>query len=1038
MLLIVLLAMYSSLGRLLLGNLSQYQPQLISALNSRLNLNLEVDSLSGSWRSLSPSIIATGVRLAGTETIPTGLAFERLALEIDVFDSLRSLSPRLFLLSATGGELHLEVDAQGGISLAGLPQTGAGANVDMLLDFLFNAEAIAIDQTAVTLHHPDVNRQSFIEGRLERDGEFRRARLTVQAPARKSVFRLTGEGRGRSRDIDSFTGMIHLQGRIGDISLYRDLASLADMDPHAGAVNSELWLALDQGRLRVAADLDGTGIALSRTGPQPRDVNLDAFSVTAVTEQRDGRWNFRARDLTLSRGDGSVTIERLAGSFGDDALSLRLADLELGTLAGYLRRAGLLPETLEDVLGRLSPTGKVATAEFSLAGLAGPRDWQLAMNFSELDVKPWRGAPGLKSASGYALLSAERGLVQLSSSDFSMAFPKVFKQPLAYSAMTGELAWDIDNEAFRLRSGPFKAVAEEGDICGLFSLKIPRVEMPAGAEMDLLVSIRNSETRFRDKYLTYKLNPDLLDWLEDGVDAGHIQEAGFIYRGALIERPEHRSVQLFLDVDDTRIDYHPQWPAAEDFAGLILVDNAEVDAFGSARILSSRVSDAHIALRPNPDNSLRLFLRANMAGSAQDGLDIVNQSPLRERVGDSFSDWVLQGELASRLSLEMDLRNTGLEPHVELLTDWREVDVVMTNVDLTLEQVTGELRYNTGEGFTATSIAGSLWNENFTGVVSQGRSGDSLNALDIALRGPVSAESVRGWLELPALALAQGRTDAELHIRVPADEADGGPRLLVSSQLQGISLDLPPPWGKPADTARSLRVSFPLAPGARRVSVDLASQLYLDLDLDDAGLTGGNLGFGRLVGPGDRGRFWIGGDVGKLDWAVWESFLDRYFPEDSDGTVLGGIRDLQVAELVLFDRHVQDVSLGGLQSPDDWQIDFDTDWVAGSVTLPDPLDRIDLDLSRLDMQGLDRILASDPGFSSDAALPVTQIRIEQLYDGDALWGNVSFGLREAGANLHFEGIRGELRHLILGADGEEGMRLDWLGGTADGGSAERT
>ncbi|MEM0953135.1 MAG: DUF3971 domain-containing protein, partial [Pseudomonadota bacterium] len=1037
MLLIVLLAMYSSFGRLLLGNLSQYQPQLLSALNARTGLALNVDSLTGSWRSLSPSITATGLRMLGSDKVSDGLLFEQVEVEIDVFGSLRSLSPRLFMLRARGGELHLEVSAEGRVNLMGLAPTGQGPELNAVLDFLFNAEALTLDKTRLIFHYHDDVRETFVEGRLQREGDYRRARLSVQAPSRKSLFQLIAEGEGKTRGLDGFEGLLHLHTRVGDLSLYSDLAAMTEIDDLAGELTGDFWLKVDRGEFSLVSSLDAAGLSLRPTSDARESLSLDALSVTAATEWTDENLHFRAKDLRLSRQGNSVTIDRLSGQFGEDGLTLRLADLRLGTLAAYLRGAGLLPDTAEDVLAKLSPSGRIATAEFSLNELSGARDWQLAMNFSDLDVEPWRGAPGLVNAAGYAVLTADTGRVQLGSSDFSMAFPKVFKEPLHYAAVTGELAWLLDEEAFRLRSGPISASAEEGDIRGLFSLKIPRVEMPAGAEMHLMVSIRNSESRFRDKYLTYKLNPDLLAWLEDGVDAGTVLEAGFIYRGALIRRPEYRSVQLYLDVDDTRIDYHPEWPEAEAFSGLILVDNVDVDAFGRAQILSSAVENAHIALRPNPDKSLRLFLTADMQGSAQDGLDIVNGSPLRDLIGDSFANWELAGELDARLSLAMDLRENLDAPSVRLRTHWRDVNIHMRDVDLLVENITGQLFYDTPVGFSGKSISGSLWGEPFQGEVRQGRSGNALNDLDIKLQGAVTAESVQRWLELPTLQLAQGRTQAELHVVVPTGVGQKGEasqrslgskvpgaHLQVESKLRGVSLDLPAPWGKNADSDATLKITMPLSPGPRRLSMSLDSETYLDLDLSPDGLTGGALGFGAPLNLPRSDRIWIGGRIERLDWATWEAFLDRYFPEGEGSPVLAGIQDLRVDELLLFERQFSDVSLGGLQSAESWRLDFDTAWVTGSATLPDALDQIDLALTRLELQGFTAFMEAENGASDSEALPLTTISINQLYDGDDLWGELNFTLREDGPNLHFENIRGELWHLSLGA--EEGMQLDWL------------
>ncbi len=1023
---IVLLAVYSSFGRLLLGNLSQYQSLLLESVNERLSLRLEIDELRGSWRSLSPRITATGVRLRADTSTPAALLFDELVLEIDVWSSVASLSPRLHRLRAIGGELQIDVSDEGAVSLHGLPPPEESGGVEALREFILNAYILELTDTQLTLHSGGASRQSQLEGRLERDGDFRRASITVEAPERNSRFQITGEGRGSLRSLERFDGMFHLHSTIGDISHYSDLLELVDVHPLSGNVRNDVWLRLSDGAVEWVAEVDATNLSLRQTEPVERNIDLDTLSVTLGANLRKGRWHFQARDFSLSRSEREVRIDRLSGVYGDDSLTLRLADLQLGTLSDYLRTAGLLPETAEDVLAKLSPSGKLSSAEFTLEELSSARDWQLAMNFSELDVEPWKGAPGLVNASGYAELQADRGRVQLGSSDFSMSFPKVFREPLDYSEVSAELVWSIDDDAFRIRSGRFTARGEEGDAVGVFALKLPRSEQPAGAEMDLMVSLQDTDSRYRDKYLSFKLSPTLLAWLEDSVDSGRVAEAGFIYRGSLIRRPKRRTVQLYLDIEDARIKYHPDWPAAESFDGRILIDDATVDVYGRrGRILDSSVEFARIALRPNADASLRLALSAKVTGAAQDGLDVVNQSPLREIVGDSFSDWELEGDLVSELALEMDLKPDAAAPLVTYDGSWDAVTVSMTDLDLALEDVSGAFQYDSQQGFQSKALEGQLWGQDFVGSVTQGRQDNGLAPLDIALRGAVSADSVKDWLDLDALRLAVGETAAELHIKVPAE---GAPQLTVTSDLHGVALDLPGPWAKTAEERNELQIVMPLTKETKRLELMLDGAAFLGIDLGSDGMTGGSLGFGRPQDTIAPGRFWLGGNLETLDWDAWELFLDTYLAGESEMAVLAGLRDLQIGELRLFQRRFKDVLLSGRQEESNWTFDFTTDWVEGAVRLPDDLAEIELELRRMDMSALTAFTRNEQGLLNVGAeaLPPMRIAVDQLYSGGTLLGDLSFTLRETAPNLHFENIRGELQHLQLG--GDQGMRLDWLRG----------
>lgn len=1027
-LLVVVLAFYSSVGRLLVSNVSRYQDQILQEVNDRLDITLEVDELSGSWRSLSPSLVARGVRMLGDDHAPTGLEFDELSLELDVLDTLRTLSPKLYILEVSGGRAHADIDENGRVSLAGIVSRGQVDIGEKLNDFIFNAERLTLSNVALELHSADATRLSYLEATLRRDGAFRRVNLYLQAPDRKSWFRLAAEGEGTLADFSGFDGLLHLKSEIGDLALFPDVLARAGIEPVGGSLQGDLWLRIDRGDVKVATRASGRAIALRRAGSDADNIEFEQVDFLAGAQYLDETWEFRVRDLEVHGAGRQVSIDRLTGSFGEDRLSLRLADLNLGTLSRYLEGAGLLPDTARDVLGKLSPQGELETAEFTLDGLSGERDWRLATNFSNVDVEAWKGAPGLTNASGYAELAALEGSVQLSSSEFSMAFPSVYREPLDYQSFSAELKWQVLDDAFRIRSGPFIAQAEEGEVRGLFALELPRIETPTGSEMDLMVSLRDTHPDYRRKYLPYKLNPGLLEWLEPSIGEGKILQAGFIYRGSLVRSPERRTVQLFFNLQDTRVDYHPEWPSLTDLDGIVLIDDSHVDVHGArGKLLDSEVTDVVVRVRQDDANQLHLSVDASMEGGAGDGLAVVNNSPLRQQVGDSFADWQLDGELDTHLKLDMNLSDNAEPPQVDLVANFSGVDVSMGSLNLEVGSVSGRLEYRSDTGFSGDNFRGRMWGKPLEASIRQGREGDGLADLDIAVTGPVAADSLREWLELDLLRLAQGETRAEMHIRVPAE---GGARLEVKSDLQGVSLDLPTPWSKLADERRVLRVEMPLAAGPRTLDLAFEEAAFLALDFDEQGLAGGNLGFGAPLDQRRQGRFLLGGQLAFMSWDEWDAFIEKYLADDEPGAILSVIRRLEIDKLSIFGRDLEKVILSGTESADSWRFDFITAWAAGSLLVPDNLSRLEVDLERLDVGGFVAVLQAEAGpLSGDSPLPPTSVSIASLHRGDDEWGDLSFTLRQSGDNLHFESVKGTLRNLGLG--GEEGMRLDWLRGAEE-------
>ena len=80
-----------------------------------------------------------------------------------------------------------------------------------------------------------------------------------------------------------------------------------------------------------------------------------------------------------------------------------------------------------------------------------------------------------------------------------------------------------------------------------------------------------------------------------------------------------------------------------------------------------------------------------LSGSAADGLRVVNESLLGELVGGVFSEWAADGELETRLQLELNLGDKTVAPSVDVHTRWRDVDLLINPGGLQLESLEQQL-----------------------------------------------------------------------------------------------------------------------------------------------------------------------------------------------------------------------------------------------------------------------------------------------------------------------------------------------------------
>jgi uncharacterized protein (TIGR02099 family) len=1028
----VLLALYISVGRFLTSNVAVYQTEILRELNARLDFVLEADDLRGSWSYLTPHLELRGLRLLGDRHAPVALQMDELKLGFDVLETLRTLRPQLISMSGTGLRLHADLEEGGSFSLPGIPP---GGSVGLrLLRFILNTQRLQLEDVVVSLHQDERFWDIHSSLKLRRDEDFRRFNMSVLTPSQQSWFRVVAEGVGEPTDFASFAAGVHVRLFVPEAEQFSDLTELAGVVVSGGKLEGELWLNLEPGELRSAADFSAVNLRMLSVSDPDRPIQLEELSATVRADYGEDGWTFGASNVLARDPKQEFSLATANAEYGDGRLLLRTSEVDISRLCLYLTEENLLPRNLENVVATLKPAGDLKRLQLVISDTTESMEsWELSANFEDLAVESWRGAPVLERAAGYLRMDAGTGLVQLRSQDLGMGFPKLYEHMLDYDEFEAELRWQVGRDWFRLYSGPFHGVGEEGEVQGLFSLTAPLQPSLVGPEMELMVGLSDAHPRHRSKYLPYTMSEKLLDWLGDSIGEGRISDGGFIWRGSLRKGAKAmRTIQAYFNVAETELVYHPDWPPLSEIEGNIVIDDVQVDVWAArARLYDSMAENVTVSLRQDQDLQLILAVDANVTGDAGDGLMVVNQSPLRKLVGDSFIDWRLRGDLQTRLQLEMNLSDPEVPPRVDLQTVWDQVELDTGPIGLVIEGITGILEFDSSTGFRADDLRGTLWQQAITAQVRQGGLGDGLDELDIAISGTVRAEDLRGWLNLDLLRLASGAAPAEMHIRIPPGE---GARLEIGSDLQGIELDLPGSFAKEADTARALELGMPLAGSPRKLELKLGDAMYLDLLLGEGGYEGGALGFGSAPQPLESGTFTITGRLEHLAWESWSGFVDNYVGlGDSSYTagLLLAVRDLSVGELEALGLSVRDVELDAQQLDDSWKLEFMVPWMKGSLSFPFDLSSAELDLDRLDLAGIDPELQNSVGRLEDSGdemfiLPPAEVTIAELSDREGRWGDLAFAFRQEGKNYHLDNIRGNMRGLLLG--GEEELRLEWIRG----------
>ena len=1135
---VISLAILVQTGRILSPQVGKYSPQIGDWLSERLGAPVQLEHISLRWQALEVALQIDGLKIGAAGQVK----LERGLFHLDLLASLWNRELIWKNLEADGFSAQLEQRGEGGWQVQGFPLVTAPAGSDaqsaMRLGdpariFQLGPKVLVRDASiGLTLTDGQSATLDLREILLENSGEFHRlvARAFVTGAmeslnAKEESLRLVLEGRGNPRNSEEFSlkGYVQLNELLVDADLVGLLYQLSPLPeklywPGRKLAGGRLWLSSDatngyslRGDLslaQVARDEqeENTAAAAKRGALE----TLNALSSKLSGRWRPGdSWELVLQELGLNWQQLEVPDVNLQAS-GDQNGNLQLAvdQIELQAWHRVLRVLELIPEKADEWLRALEPTGDLQNVRLSRTD----GEVSVAANLRDVVAGAHRGAPAVTGVNGYLSLNGKGGRVELASSaGFSAHFPLLYDAPFEFSAARGTVAWDIDRDhnTVSIYSGPIlldAAADGEGNTAGgapvpaggafrgQFLLQIPLEPHTRAADFTLALGLRDVAVQEQRNLVPITVSDDLRSWLNQSVgkhNDGRIPAAGFIYRGysyregedrdllALGEHDFRQTVQLQADILDSSLEYAPDWPAAEHVDGHLGINDRDVLVV-APRARLWNVDGANVSVRLSPETTgSRLDVRAELAGPATDGLKILRESPLRDRLGSAFDSWVLDGAMRGTLQLSQPLGGADFEPSQQIDLALSDASLSLQNLNLDFEQLSGNVRYHSRDGLKGSRFRGQLWGKPLRASIQHLGAGEERDT-QVVVRGEAVTQSIGQWSGRPELKWLDGDLEYTARVTFPAaaKEKPYAAVLELSSDLEQVAVSLPAPLGKPAGEKSRFVLRVPIGEQGNLYHLSYGEHLQGQIWQVDGKLERASIALNAQAKLPPSPGISIIGDLPLIDLQPWKDALAIYTDpalepsedaantsgpaSDTTAALANGIPEdetplpvlldlstdlLQVSETTRIDNiHVRGRGLGA-----DWKLDFDSETAAGRLSgMLNASTPLQLSLEHLRLPALagrkspdgegsatvdkDTSLASRlqdrwKGFDF-ASLPSVDFSTEKLWMGDEPMGAWSFQLRPSAQRLVISEIEGTLRGITIegrttGSD-RLGAQLMWM------------
>lgn len=858
-------------------------------------------------------------------------------------------------------------------------------------------------------------------------------------------------------------------------------ASLADGRKIEGLLGLQTryrWRAQDDGFTLALSGLTfrRQGLAWPETDGaiEVRRLAVDGLGTRSVDQASAAQASadLERADLEADTGAVDTRVDAAAPDEADPGpgSEVRLrAMLSRGSVQMLAALADALPENqtaLRAQLQRWAPTGQLADLRLDWDPSApASKRWQLSSAFAGIAINSDGTAPGISGLAGRVELHPDAGYARLVAERAQLWLPTIYDAPVAVTDAAVRAVWRRDGAGWRLATDRFRVSNGDAAASGLLTLQLPGDG--SSPRLALLAQLQDGRGTRAASYLPRSASAGLRNWLDTALVDARVQRGTFVFEGPVRREPAalaERTFQMRFAATGMTLAYLPGWPPLRHADADIHIADGVVDARGiSGRVLGSALGNIRVRVTPaGPRTPSLLVATSAINGDVADTFALFRDTPLHDAVPAELLRWDGTGRLAADLRLELPLGVPAATPQVTVTGTVAGATLASTLRELEITDVSGALRYDTRQGFSATEVRGRALASEFTGSARTVNDDGGQQTL-IDLRGSLQMAPLSAWLQLPALDLLRGDAESLLQLRFARD----GSLLDVRSNLRGIAVSAPAPLGKPADSAVDTRFTYTLGTSTPRLTLVYGRNFAADVQLRDGAPVAGMVALGstRLPEAGDsrtRGLV-VEGSMPTLVVADWLAFSRRLAglpPLPAPAAKEPFAVSRAVAGLVALGNTLQRVNVSterldaGLlvlegatvrmgRETGSWLIGVDSRVLRGQIVMPDGYEErgskplvVQIDTLNLPAAAATRLGGN--GEPLPAAIPRLALALNNISIGSENYGSWSLETVPDGTGVLLNDLHGSWRALDIQGSGrwapapEGGTRTQFTGvATAD-------
>lgn len=1004
----LLMALYSAIGQQVFPYIGQYRQNLEQFLSTQLNSQVDIRSLSGDMEILVPSIQMEGVTIAGKSARQANLSIASIDAVLNPRLSLINLRPVFDRVRLSG--LYLSLGD-------GEPADSKNNPVGLktLIQSLLLQQYLELNNVTV----------DFGEGRtieldhvvMTGDGFHRLMTGNIVYGEKKSIrasMQLYSEG--DPWDLSQFYARGNLDVANADIAYWlKDLFELDTFKSFSPSMN--LGFEFKDGLLNYAKfNVSSPNVQMQEyadlkavnTQFWVKQLSLNSWSVwfdKAKFNLKQEPWTFENFGMNLSRKGQ------------DNRWQYYMQDIQLSYLENLLYDLELVPDALDETLDSLRPEGVLRDANLIVHQSPNQEtQYNFVARLQDMQVSPYSGAPGVKHISGVIAANKDGGRIQFEGDGAQFNFSSVYDEPLISTTSKGQIDWRIDQKAIRLTSQDLNIqLADLGRVRGGFDLLLNRSSV-ANDQLLLNLSLSNVPVEAHGRLVPSVAGEGLKSWLDGALQGGTINDGQLFLLSELRETGSQSQLELLLNAREGQLRYMDDWPLVSDIHGSVWIQNSEVfGRFTQGQSLGGDLSKFALTYQGEQD---WLAISTTVRGQSAELLSYFQSTPLKTVVNEQMQDWSLTGQHETDLDLFIPLDSA--DPIVDVKTRIQQSNLSLQG--LQFGQTNGDIYYSNSKGLTSNSIKTRLWEEPI-GLKIDSDVNDTGFAPKISFSGVANIQGLKQWLDLSLLAPLEGAAPVSGQFYVNR-LSDGFTGIELSSQLKGVAIDAPKPYGKSKTDEKPLTLSYRLN-DRQEFRLSYTDKLSLAMLIQDESIYSGQIYLGATEAyiPTNKGLL-IEGHLSHIPVDQWQqtwSLIEKASGNQQAQGDASFIKEIKIStnNLSYKDDYVKDVQALIRPQFSGWQLEVDSPITKGVIDYaPQSPLKFDLDYihwpaiintEKVDLEPQQDLFTNlDP-----SQIPAMQLSVDEIFVGPTNYGRWSLNLNSDENHIFVNNIDGFIKKLSV-------------------------